>query len=338
MSELLDSLPLNQLQASVAKEQTGYFIFSLDTEMAWGYFDTFNPKMFSKDGYRERQTIERLLDIFDEFNITVTWAIVGHMFCKNYETCGSEQIFKWEGKYPTFEKLYYDSHPLLYSADVIETLLKRGSRHEIGFHGYTHKIFKEDKMSEEQARTEILEWLRKTKPFNIIPRSVAFPRNKIGYLKLFKENGFICYRGEELYPGNHYYLPLIGKVFRRFYDYFCIFSNPVIYEFQVDRSGLIKIPSSRDLFGFNRNVERLLYVVNLHNLSMMPLVRGIQKAASQKKIFHLFAHPHEFIYEKDFKKLRYLLEHVANEINKGRIQSISMGDLAKKVLEAKLGG
>ncbi len=33
---------------------TSYFLFSFDTELAWGYYDHFRPEMFSADGKRER--------------------------------------------------------------------------------------------------------------------------------------------------------------------------------------------------------------------------------------------------------------------------------------------
>jgi hypothetical protein len=52
-------------------DETGYFLFSLDTELATGHFDLDQDrgKKFSRDGTRERQSIYRLIDLFEEYNI-----------------------------------------------------------------------------------------------------------------------------------------------------------------------------------------------------------------------------------------------------------------------------
>ena len=75
---------------SEVRSQTGYFLLSLDTELAWGHHDNFRPEMFSADGGRERQAIELILEALDEFNIKATWAVVGHLFygqCEECRTC-----------------------------------------------------------------------------------------------------------------------------------------------------------------------------------------------------------------------------------------------------------
>jgi peptidoglycan/xylan/chitin deacetylase (PgdA/CDA1 family) len=310
--------------------KTGYFLFSLDTELAWGYFDRFRSQMFSNDGRRERFYIERLLDVFDEFNITATWAIVGFLF---HEQHGNNLYPNdWKGKYPLFENLYHNKHALLYGADVIETLLSRGNRHEIAFHGYVHRILEEGKTSEEQAKAEIQTWLRAAQRKNIVPQTVIFPRNKIGHLKLFKEHGFICYRGEEPTP-RIYSRPFLGKPFRRFYYYLATFSALPLYEPEIDQTGLINLPSSRWLFGFNRKWDHALDRLNLHTLRLRKIAQGIARAALEKKIIHIWAHSHEFQTAKDIEKLRYLLCHVAKYIQAGSMKSVSMAELARQTLE-----
>ena len=73
-------------------EDQGYFIFSLDTEVATGCFDLdeYRDKRFSPDGSAERKTISQLVELFEEFNIIDTWAIVGHLLfdkCEYWELC-----------------------------------------------------------------------------------------------------------------------------------------------------------------------------------------------------------------------------------------------------------
>jgi predicted deacetylase len=81
---------------------------------------------------------------------------------------------------------------------LIAHIQERG--HEIGFHGYTHQVFDESTMTRAEAEIQIREWLNIAKRKGVIPLSVCFPRNRVGHLDAFRENGFICYRGVEYVP------------------------------------------------------------------------------------------------------------------------------------------
>jgi hypothetical protein len=305
----------------------GYFLFSLDTELAWGHYDCFQENMFSKNGRKERQAVHRLLEIFDEFNITATWAVVGHLFYEKCEKCDICPIMEWKDKHPSFEQIYETDNSLWYGMDVIDLLLTNGFRHEIAFHGYTHKIFTEDSMTKQEANIEIQEWQRIASRKNIIPYSAVFPRNRVGHLLAFKEAGYICYRGDELHPKD-YKIPLLGKVLN-LVDLVLQIRTPQVYELKVDGTGLINLPSSRWLFGMNHKIEAVFDAFNLHLLRIRKMVKAVKIAAREGKIIHIWAHPEEFKTEKDFEKLRFLLSFVSEEVKKGTLQSIGMADLAR---------
>lgn len=322
---------------NVAKDKTGYFLFSLDTELGWGYFDMDRLRSwkFSRDGVRERESIEQLLNIFGEFNIMATWAVVGHLFFEQCEKCDICPILEWKGKYSAFEEIYETGHPLWYGADIIQMLLNRGSQHEIAFHGYTHQVFDENAMSHVDAEMQIQEWLRMAQRKGVNPKAVCFPRNRAGYLRVFKKNGFICYRGEEFVPWAHN-LKMAGKLIKTVDHIFSV-SAPPIYKLDVDESsGLVNIPSSQCFFGFNRRAEEVLDAINLHKLRIRRIIKGIRMAAEERKVIHIWAHPCDFKTEKDFEKLRYLLDSVADEMSKGRIRSITMSCLANIIREHDL--
>jgi hypothetical protein len=46
----------------------------------------------------------------------------------------------------------------------------------------------------------------------------------------------------------------------------------------------------------------------------------------------LWVHPHDLRTEKDFAKLRFVFEGFAEQAKAGRLQSITMGDLARQTL------
>jgi hypothetical protein len=161
---------------------------------------------------------------------------------------------------------------------------------------------------------------------------VIFPRKKIGHLSLFEEAGFICYRGEEDPPRLSRF-GSVGKLVKSI-DHILALSTPPVYDLNgVEPCGLVNLRSSQEFFGFNRGLEMILDSLNLHTVRINRMVKGVKKAADEKKLIHIWAHPWEFQTKKDIEKLRYLLGCVADEMSKGRIRSVGMADLARKAVE-----
>jgi hypothetical protein len=181
-------------------------------------------------------------------------------------------------------------------------------------------------MDQETARLEVREWLRAGASEAVIPQSVIFPRNQVGHLDVFEQTGFVCYRGRKAMPPISI-VPVIGKALNWLDWLFQVYAPPV-YALSSNSTGLINLPASQWLFGFNRRAESVLDRLGLHRLRIRRLVDGVNKAARQQKLIHIWAHPCEFRSEKDFDKLRYLLSAVAEQIERGRMQSVGMAELA----------
>lgn len=255
---------------------------------------------------------------------------MGHLFYERCEKCDTCAILDWKGKYRAFEEVYETNNPLWYGADIIETLLRRGSQHEIAFHGYTHKVLDENVMGEDEAEIAIQEWLRVSKRKNVTPQTLIPPQEKVGHLGVFKEAGFICYRGKKYRPRLHA-LRYVGSWIKSI-DHILSLSIAPVYELKVEPCGLVNLRASQNFFGFNRRLELILDSVNLHKLRINRLIKGVKKAADEKKVIHIWAHPWEFRAGKDIEKLRYLLGYVAEEMSRERIQSVGMADLARKAM------
>jgi hypothetical protein len=306
----------------------GYFVFSLDTELAWGGLWNQLPKKTSRNGSAERKTILRLLDLMDEFGIVATWAITGHLFYEKCEECEYCPIMVLKGKDVRFEQIWGSQETMWYGADVVKMIHSRSCGHEIAFHGYTHRVF--DSLTRDEARFEIQEWLRLGKRKDLIPQTVIFPQGRIDHLDIFEEAGFVCYRGKEIrHPALSF--PLLGKVLNRI-NLGLSFLTPQVFEVNPSPRKLINIPSSQWLFRTNRRIEMILDFLNLPFLRFHQVIKAIEKAAKEKKVIHLWVHPHEFRTEKDFEKLRYVFIHYANLAKQGKLKSITMIDLAKQSL------
>jgi len=283
------------------------------------------------DGFRERVVIKRLLKVFDRFNIAATWALVGHMFYEECEKCGICPVEAWKGRYPCFERIYGTNDPLWYGNDIVDILRDTLPKHEIAFHGYTHRLFNEKELSKKDVGIEIEEWLRLAEKKKIIPSTVIFPRGIIGFLPVFKDKGFICYRGNDLTP-RALLIPYFGKVLKWLDKRLKLFS-PIVYDIETEPDSLVNLPASRRLFGLHRNVSSLLDRAQLGRIKVQSMIKGVEKAAREKKVIHIRTHPYEFRTENDFAELEMLLACVADEIKKGGIQSVTMGGLAQLVLQ-----
>lgn len=314
-----------------SSNNTGYFIFSLDTELGTGYFDydEIRNRIFSADGSRERENIARILELLEEFQITATWAVVGHIFYEHCEECEICPILEWKGKYQSYEDAYKTRHPLWYGADVVDMLLNQKMKHEIAFHGYSHKPF--NTLSREEAEIEIREFIRVASRKGIHAKSVVFPRNKVGHLDLFEKYGFTNYRSEESLPlltRNKY---IVGRMAKNL-DHILGISTPPVHDLKDFAGGnMVNLISTQHVFGFSRDTDLLLEKWGFPTLRVRRIVRAVRKAAAQKKVAHIWVHPEEFRSEGAFSKLRYIFESVAEEVAAGRMKTISMVDMAHMV-------
>ncbi len=315
-------------------EERGYFILSLDTELGTGQFDrdAARHRLFSQDGSRERHAIHRLIDLLEQFGIVGTWAVVGHLFYERCEDCEICPLKDWSGKYSSFDEAYKTNNPLWYGADVVDALLCHGATQEIAFHGYSHRIFDEASMGPEAASLEVREWLRVGKRKGIAPSSVTFPRHRAGHLDILREAGLICYRDEPKAPPlfkNRYfgkYIKTVGKLTG--------LARVPIFDLACKQShGLVVLQPSEYLFDINRRLELFLDSMHLHNLRINRIVDAVRRAATERKMIHIWAHPCDFRTEKDFAKLHRVLVAVSDEVKRGRLRSVGMAEMARLLIE-----
>lgn len=79
------------------------------------------------------------------------------------------------------------------NSHVMEILLTSQIKHDIGAHGYYHKLFSQ--ISDEKAEEELVKISQGMKKYNIVPETFIFPRNRVAHLDLLEKHGYICYRG-----------------------------------------------------------------------------------------------------------------------------------------------
>ncbi|MBK5940204.1 hypothetical protein CCR96_13325 [Halochromatium roseum] len=317
----------------------GYLVLSLDTELVWGYYDDDDARerLFSADGSRERRSIERMLALCDDRGIRATWAMVGHLFFSQCEGCSPCPVAAWRDDHRGFREVYDPgdaarprprpkaAHPQWYAPDVRDLLLAASDRHELAFHGFSHRPFHQ--MDADAAQSEVQAWLAVAGRFGVKPESIVFPRNRVGHLPVFADAGFRCFRAPDQTPRWH--LRRFGSALKSADDLLAL-STPRVYRPDELRreQGLMRVPSSAHLFDFPRGLERRLDRVGLQRLRLRGIAKAIDHAARSGGIVHLWAHPWELRTPADEDKLDYLLGLAAEQIAAGRLRSITMSELS----------
>jgi predicted deacetylase len=94
---------------------------------------------------------------------------------------------------------------------------------------------------------------------------------------------------------------------------------------------MVNLPASRWLFGVGRRVQNRLDRWGLRQVRTERIIRGVKTAARTGQVIHLWAHPFEFRSNHDIDMLRAILRAVADERESGRLESVTMGDLAARI-------
>lgn len=319
----------------------GVFIVSLDLELAWGTFDIWGrgtadmPRALSRILLQTRDVvIDELLRLFREYDVPATWAIVGHLFLDHCEPVnGVKHPDMPRPAHSWFEDDWYDrdpasnieADPVWYGRDIVERIMLAQPRQEIACHSFSHVIFGDEGCSAEVAEAEVRECVTLARELGIDLRSFVFPRSQAGHHQVLSKHGFSCYRAPR--PG--WFDVFNGKaqrVAKLINDMLAL--SPCCAVVDKEPNGLWSISTSayyRSLHGVGRMVPVRSRV---HQC-----VKGIDKAVKTQGVFHLCLHPWNFAVETErlLEGLRKVLQHAARESERGRLDLLSMGQLAERL-------
>ena len=90
----------------------GVAVISIDTELAWGEAHRRGGDPAGHDYRAERQVIDQMLAMFAHYEISATWAVVGHLFldrCESSNGRAHPEIVRTD--YPWLNGDWYDIDP-----------------------------------------------------------------------------------------------------------------------------------------------------------------------------------------------------------------------------------
>ncbi len=312
----------------------GVFTISIDHEFGWGRPErVFSPEE-ARVVRKEAAVVRKLLELFEEFRVPATWAVVGHLL---QASCPSGDIphpeyprpvyfgedTDWFFQHPAPEEVH---DPLWFdSENLIPEILSSSVHHEIASHSYAHIAYGSPDVNPDAVKVDIqkAKSLHDTSgfPFN----TFIFPWNSEGFHAFLKEAGVERYRGTT----SRWYdlLPGVLKRAGRFLEYFLPTAPPVVVP-SFHPSGLLNIPDSM-LFLRREGIRKLLPAhVLLHKA-----LRGVRRAAEEKRIFHLWFHPFNFCYDTEMQLnvLREILKEAVRLREKGAIDILTMVEIHDRV-------
>jgi Polysaccharide deacetylase len=319
----------------------GAFIISLDFELHWGVRDQFPVNgAYTANLMGARTAVPKMLELFKTFDIAATWATVGFLFARSKE----ELLSFYPSVKPSYTDKKYNPYlepignsekddPLHYAPSLIEQI-QNTPKQEIGTHTFSHYYCLEAGQSAEAFRADLQSAIAIAKLWNIDMRSIIFPRNQFNpdYIKSLLEAGITIYRDNE--PSWFYSAAAtdehsLPKRAGRLLDTYVPLTAHNLGEWEnvKQANGLYNIPSSRFLRSYSPKLA------SLESLRLYRICQGITQAAKEKRIYHLWWHPHNMGIQQDenLNFLKKILEHVTICRERYGLESLTMLDVAKKL-------
>lgn len=313
----------------MSSSESGTFVISLDTELAWGTFDTEAGYRPFEEAYRRTPSVVReLCSLFETYEISATWAVVAHLF----EDCGGEHdrpqidldwIDDWYGSLPCRNGVDRD---LWYAPEILDMIRSCSVPQEIGLHGYSHLILGADGCSRSAAEREMSAAVDVLESHGMSPTSFVYPRNQTGYLDILSDAGIEVVRGRDDIWFEERELPRSVRKPFRFANEALSWTPPVVKPRK--RDGVVEIPGSQVFRPFHGGWQ-----FAPERTRVARAKKGLDDAVKTGRIYHLRFHPFDFGLEPDrmLGLLEEVLEYAANLRRQGSLKVRPLREIARDI-------
>jgi Polysaccharide deacetylase len=321
---------------------TGTFALTFDTELIWGSFDSTPPDVFARRYPDVRGTIDAVLRLLERYEVTATWAVVGHLFLRECRRDAAglahQELVRpgqrwwprdWYAVDPCTDR---QRDPLWYGDDVLDALQGAAVPQEIGCHSFSHVLYDDPDLTREAVDSDLDACLARAAERGITLRSFVFPRNLEGYHEALRAHGFTAFRGAD--PVWHARLPgPIGRA-AHLVDQVAGLPPPVSTPYE-------KLPGLWDIPGSALLIHRTGIRRAIPMSSRLRKTRtGLRQAAASGGVFHLWTHPFNLASDRAFMltTLELILRDAVAARDRGDIAIESMGAIADRSSAQERGG
>jgi peptidoglycan/xylan/chitin deacetylase (PgdA/CDA1 family) len=290
-------------------------VTSLDLELAWGTFHRGWHRRYASHLLQGRQTVGRILDLFERHEVPATWAVVGHLFL---EACAREH-----GVEDPCTDVRRD--PLWYGPDLVERITRCRVPQEIGSHSFSHVSFGDPACHPALARAELAACTRLAQAQGFGLRAFVFPQDRAGHLELLREAGFSVFRGRTASVFRHVRPRWLGRLRHVIDDALGLPAATV--EPREVLPGLWELPGSM-MYGFMFGPRRFIPVGS----RVRRAKQGIEQAIRRRRIFHLWFHPCTLGYRERelLAGLEEIYAYAGRRRRAGALELVTMSDAVRR--------
>lgn len=323
----------------------GALVLSLDFELHWGVRNSQRPNgPYRPHLIGARQAVPRLLDVFERYEVGATWATVGFLFARSHSELERfaprvRPQYRDPNHDPYAEPLgeSEEDDPLHFASSLIRKIA-RCPRQEIATHTFSHYYCLERGHDRFSFAADLDAALAIASAQNIPIRSIVFPRNQVtpAYTSVLLERGIECYRGnaqgwlyrERSRADDRSPLLRAARVLDTYVD--CSGTNTVAWEDILEPGGLCNVRASRFLRPYSGEPG------SLEKLRFRRLTSSLETAAAQKRIYHLWWHPHNFglHLEENLELLTSVLEVFRRCRQRYGMRALSMWEVSQMARQA----
>lgn len=301
----------------------GSVVLSVDAELGWGFHDLPDPPNHRLTAGREGWT--RLASLLEDFDVPATWAVVGHLLLESCD--GRHDDHPLGPVWFERERTDWAGRPeFRFGVDLVRELLASPVDHDIGCHTYSHVLADDPAVTPMVFQAELEACAAVFDRFGLDPVSFVYPRNRIAHRSLLAEFGYTTYRGSggDLSPTRR----RLSK-WRHLVGGGAPLVQPVI-----DQHGLVEIPPSLFLFGFNGLAETLTRPL-VGDPVVTHSIRGIDRAVDSDGVLHLWLHPNNLADERAVDRVRDILAHLEMRRSTTDLRVETMHDIAERLRDER---
>ena len=311
------------------------FTLTFDTELIWGSFDRVPAQRFARLYPDIRGTIDSVLRLLERYEVSATWAVLGHLFlseCRrddsgiaHPELVRPRQSWRdgdWYAEDPCTDR---GRDPLWYGDDILDALQAARTPQEIGCHSFSHILYGDPALTREAVDADLEACVTLAAKRGISLRSFVFPRNSEGHHEALKAHGFEAYRGADptWRPG----LPGRANRAARLIGQIAALPPPVSQP-EEKIPGLWNIPGSFALIhrtGLRRAIPQ--------GARIRKARAGIRRAQEAGGVFHLWTHPFNLASDPPFMVavLDAIVREAAEARDRGQVLIEPMSAIARRL-------
>jgi len=306
----------------------GVFTISLDTELAWGSFDKGETGRYVDAYYGTREVVSRLCNLFDEYGMSATWAVVAHLVT-DCDGPGAHEhlpepdfawVDSWQESLPCSRGL---DEELWYAPELVEEIRSCDHPQEVGLHGYTHMPIGADGCDQRVAAAELAAGVDTLRNFGVEPESFVYPRNVVGHESVLADHGIKVYRDVDARWYEQSVLPEQLKKAARFADEAAGLTPPVVVP--EERHGVVRVQGSQPFRPRHGGWQ-----FTPPQSSFRRAKRGIDRAVETGGVFHLWFHPFNLASEPDIllNTLARILAYADSRREEGVLDLLPLREIA----------